>query len=190
MIPSLIAWAKSQPPGNVAIVSIISAYKPAVGLEEKIRLKAGSEDVAWEFVKQHLTHLPVFSVKVEKLEVLAERQQQLLFDRMVAFHVQRGASVPVSASEFYLGLQQRFPCRDGMYFLPEQVSAYDRRRLEAKEVEQLELFVSDERGAIQWVRRELSEKPQKYKDLQPRYMQEAQRVWEKHEQPLVLVSHF
>src|SRR5262249_22707851 len=71
-------------------------------------------------------------------------------------------------------------------FLPEQVSAYDQRRFEAKEVEQLELFVSDERGAIQWVRRQLGEKPQKYKDIQPIYMQEAQRMWETHEQPLEL----
>jgi hypothetical protein len=36
------------------------------------------------------------------------------------------------------------------------------------------------------VRRQLSEESQKYKDLQPIYMREAQRVWEKHEQPLEL----
>jgi hypothetical protein len=165
---------------------IISAYKPDVGLDEQVRLKAGSEKIAWEFVRQHLTHLPIFSAKGEKVEILAERQQHLLFDRMVAFHVQRGATVPLSASEFYLGLQQRFPERDGMYFLPEQVNTYDRGRLEVKEVEQLELFVSDEKGAIQWVRRQLCDKPRQYKDLQPPYMQEAQRVWEKHEQPLEL----
>ncbi len=165
---------------------IISAYKPDVALEENIRLKAGSEDVAWEFIRQHFTHLPVFSVKGEKVEILAERQQHLLFDRMVAFHVQRGSSVPMTASEFYLGLKQKFPEREGMYFLPEQASTYDRGRLEAKGVEQLELFISDEKGAIQWVRRELSEKAQKYKDLQPLYMSEAQRVWEKYEKPLEL----
>ena len=167
---------------------IISAYKPAVALENSVRLKAGSENVAWEFIRQHLTHLPVFSIKGGKVEILAERQQHLLFDRMVAFHVQRGASVPISAAEFYLGLKQKFPEREGMYFLAEQAGRYDRARLEAKGVEQLELFVSDEKSAIQWVRRQLSEKAQKYKDLQPIYMREAQRVWEKHEQPLELQS--
>jgi hypothetical protein len=101
---------------------IISAYKPDVSLEKSIRLKAGSEDVAWEFIRQHFTHLPVFSVKGDNIEILAERQQHLLFDRMVAFHVQRGSAVPISASEFYLGLKQRFPEREGMYFLPEQAS--------------------------------------------------------------------
>ena len=55
-----------------------------------------------------------------------------------------------------------------------------------KGLEQFELFVSDEKSAIQWVRRELAEKPTTYQDLQPVYMKEAQRVWEKHEQPLEL----
>jgi hypothetical protein len=73
-----------------------------------------------------------------------------------------------------------------MFFLPEQVVEYDRCRLEVKEFEQYELFVSDERSAIQWVRRQLAEKPMTYQDLQPQYMKEAQRVWEKHEQPLEL----
>jgi hypothetical protein len=165
---------------------IISAYKPDGKLEEKVRLTAGSAETAWEFVLEHLEHLPIFGLRGEKVEVLAERQQHLLFDRMVAFHVQRGAAVPISASEFYLGLKQKFPERDGMYFLPGQVTVYDRKRLEAGEVEQLELFLNDERGAIQWVRRQLAEEPQSYKELQPVYMKEAQRVWEKHEQPLEL----
>ena len=65
-----------------------------------------------------------------KAEVIAERQNYMLFDRMVAFHVQRGVTVPLSASEFYAGLAQRFPERDGMYFLPEQVAEYDSSRVE------------------------------------------------------------
>ncbi len=105
---------------------------------------------------------------------------------MVAFHVQRGYAVPLSSAEFHAGLRQRFPERDGMYFLPDQVSDYDRKRLEVKEVEQYELFVSDEKSAIQWVRRQLADEPMKKQDLQPLFMQEAQRVWEKHEKPLEL----
>ena len=167
---------------------VISAYKPSRAFEEHFRLSAGSGAGAWEFVLSHLHQIPVFVTKSGRAEIIAERQSYLLFDRMVAFHVQRGYGVPLSASEFYAGLRQRFPERDGMFFLPEQVSEYDRKRLEVREVEQLELFVSDERSAIQWVRRLLEGKPTRYQALQPLYMREAQRVWEKHEQPLELLT--
>ena len=165
---------------------VISVYKPSQTFEELFRLNAGSEAGAWDFVRSHLRQIPVFVTKAGRAEVIAERQGYLLFDRMVAFHVQRGYGVPVSAAEFYAGLRQRFPERDGMFFLSEQVSEYDRKRIEVREVEQLELFVSDEKSAIQWVRRQLESKPTTYQDLQPHYMREAQRVWEKHEQPLEL----
>ena len=48
-----------------------------------------------------------------RLEVLAERQAYLLFDRMVAFHIQRGLTAPLGAAEFYAGLRQRYSERDG-----------------------------------------------------------------------------
>ena len=165
---------------------IISAYKPNGGLENRFKKTAGSEDGAWAFVSTHLKQLPIFVSRDGRSEVIAERQGHLLYDRMVAFHVQRGYPVPLSSAEFQAGLHQRFPERDGMFFLSGQVSEYDRKRLEVKQVEQYELFVSDEKSAIQWVRRELSEKPMTYMDLQPLFMKEAQRVWEKHEQPLEL----
>lgn len=164
----------------------ITAYKPSKTVEEQFLLTAGTESGAWEFVRSHLRHLPVFVAKDGCGEVIAERQAYLLFDRMIAFHVQRGYSVPLSAAEFYAGLRQRFPERDGMYFLSDQVTDYDRQRSEIKEFEQLQLFVSDERSAIQWVRRLLAHKPMAYQELQPLFMREAQRVWDKHEQPLEL----
>lgn len=166
----------------------ISAYKPHDKMEEAFTLVAGTEKGAWEFARNHLRQLPSCVTKDAVLETVAERQQQLLFDRMVAFHVQRGVTVPLSASEFYAGLRQRFPERDGMYFLPEQVAEYDRRRLSATKVEQLTLFVSDEKSAIQWVRQRVTQQPMTYKELQPLFMQEAQRVWERHEQPIELMT--
>ena len=165
---------------------IISAYKPTLELEERFHLEAGSEEGAWDFIHSHLANLPTFVLRGDRSEVIAERQDYLLFDRMVAFHVQRAASVPMSASEFYAGLRQRFPERDGMFFLSEQVAEYDRQRLQVSELEQLSLFVSDEKSAIRWVRQQLLQKPMTYQDLSPLYMREAQRVWEKHEQPLEL----
>jgi len=165
---------------------IISAYKPSGELEERFQKKAGTEEGVWDFVSTHLRQLPVFVAKDSKSEQVTERQTYLLFDRMIAFHVQRGFPIPISSPEFHAGLRQRFPERDGMYFLPEQVTEYDQRRLEVKEVEQLQLFVSDEKSAIQWVRSQLSREPMSFKELQPIYMKEAQQVWEKHEQPLEL----
>jgi DNA modification methylase/predicted RNA-binding Zn-ribbon protein involved in translation (DUF1610 family) len=165
---------------------IISAYRPGQDLEERFKVTAGSEDSAWEFVRSHLDQVPGFVPKGGRVQVIAERQPYVLYDRMVAFHIQRGFAVPLSSAEFHVGLRQRFPERDGMYFLPDQVSEYDRKRLEVKEVEQYELFVSDEKSAIQWVRRQLADEPMNKQDLQPLFMQEAQRVWEKHEKPLEL----
>jgi hypothetical protein len=165
---------------------IISAYKPHQEFERMFRLQAKTEAGVWEFTKQHLQHLPVFTSKGGRVEVVAERQNYLLYDRMVAFHVQRGFAVLVSASEYHAGLHERYPQRDGMFFLPEQIAEYDRKRLATEEVEQLTLFVTDERSAIQWVRQQLAEKARTYQDLQPIYMREAQRVWEKHEEPIEL----
>jgi hypothetical protein len=167
---------------------IITAYRPDSHLEEKFKLAAGREEGAWEFIRGHLAQLPIFVTKADRVEVVAERQPYFLFDRMVAFHIQRGVTVPMSAAELYAGLRQRFPERDGMYFLPDQTTEYDTKRLGVKSVEQYELFVSDEKTAIQWVRRQLSEKGVTYQDLQPLYMREAQRVWEKNEQPLELLT--
>ena len=39
---------------------MISAYKPNGGLEARFNLHRGSPDAAWEFVREHLRHLPVF----------------------------------------------------------------------------------------------------------------------------------
>ena len=139
---------------------IISAYKPNGGLEGRFKLAAGTEEGVWDFVRTHLKQLPVFVSKNSQAEMIAERQHYLLFDRMVAFHVQRGVTVLLSAAEFYAGLEQRFPTRDGMYFLPDQAAEYDKKRMTVKEVFQLQLFVSDEASAIQWLKQQITKKPQ------------------------------
>ncbi len=164
---------------------VISCYKPNGGLEDRFKREAGTEEGVWDFVRTHLKQLPVFVSKDGKAEVIAERQNYLLFDRMVAFHVQRGVTVPLSASEFYAGLAQRFPERDGMYFLPEQVVEYDKKRMTVKEVLQLQLFVTDEASAIQWLKQQLTKKPQTFQELHPQFLKEI-GGWQKHEKPLEL----
>ena len=165
---------------------VISAYKPNGGLEKRFQLQAGTEEGLWDFIRTHLRQLPVFIVKGGFGQMIAERQQVLLFDRMVAFHVQRGVSVPLSAGDFYQGLAQRFPERDGMYFLTEQVAEYERKRMTSRELLQLDLFVSDEASAIQWLKQQIVRKPQTFQELQPQFMRETQGGWQKYEKPLEL----
>ena len=164
---------------------VISAYKPNGGFEGRFKLSAGTEKGVWEFVRTHLKQLPIFLSKQARAEVVAERQNYLLFDRMVAFHVQRGVTFPLSASEFHAGLEQRFPMRDAMYFLPEQVDEYDKKRMTVNDVVQSELFVSDEASAIQWLKQQITSKPQTSQDIHPQFLKEISG-WKKHEQGLEL----
>ncbi|MCG3155096.1 MAG: hypothetical protein DKINENOH_01698 [bacterium] len=173
--------------GTVKHDLMISAYKPELAVEQRVQLVAGTEASAWEFVRSHLRQLPVFVVQSgrDRAEIVAERQGHQLFDRMVAFHVQRGIMVPLSFAEFLAGLEQRFLSRDGMYFLPEQAAEYDKKRIKVKELLQLELFVSDESSAIQWLKQQFTAKPQTFQELHPQFMKELSG-WQKHEQPLEL----
>ncbi len=164
---------------------VISAYKPNGGLEGRFRLTAGSEEGAWDFIRTHLRQLPVFVAKGNKAESVAERQNFMLFDRMVAFHIQRGVSVPLSAAEFYDGLGQRFIEREGMYFLPEQAAEYDRKRATVEAVQQLELIPRDEESAIRWLRQQLKDKPRTFQEISPHFMREI-RDWMKCEKPVEL----
>ena len=75
---------------------VISAYKPNDGLEERFTLTRGTEEGVWDFLRTHLGQLPVFVAKEGRVEVVNERQPHLLFDRMVAFHVLRNVTVPLS----------------------------------------------------------------------------------------------
>ena len=159
---------------------VISAYKPNDGLEERFALTRGTEEGVWDFLRTHLGQLPVFVAKEGRVEVVAERQPHLLFDRMVAFHVLRNVTVPLSIGEFLAGLTRRFPERDGMVFLSEQVVEYDKKRLAAEDVVQLEIFVVNESSAIQWLKRHLVRKPQSFQDLFPQFVREV-AGWQRHE---------
>jgi DNA modification methylase len=166
--------------GSVKQDLIITAYKPNNNLEERFRLQAGSTEGAWDFVRYHLGQLPSPGEKNGELEAVAERQDFLLFDRMVAFHIQRGATVPLSAGEFYVGLRQRFVERDGMFFLPEQVPQYDSARLRLGHVAQLALFVKDEKSAIQWLRQSLDPslggEPKNRQDITPDFQRQLHQA--------------
>lgn len=160
---------------------IISAYKPAAEFEQRFAAENGSLRGAWEFVSQHLEHVAPPRLKGGALiEFIEERAPYLLYDRMVAYHIQRGLSVPLSAPEFYQGLKERFAERDGMVFTFPQAAEYDRLRLQAERVEQLPLFITDEKSAIQWLRRQLDPEqgagPQTYAELANKFKKELHQV--------------
>ncbi len=72
-----------------------------------------------------------------------------------------------------------------MYFLPDQVAEYDKKRMSVEEVLQLEIFVIDESSAVQWLKQQLNRKPQKFQDIHPQFLREI-GGWQKHERALEL----
>jgi len=164
---------------------VISAYKPKEDFVREFVLKAGETETAWAFVRQHLSKIPVVVISNDQIEVISERQGFLLFDRMVAYHIMQGLPVPVDATDFYRGLDEKFIKRDSMYFLPDQVNEYDTARIKTDvEPIQFELFVTNEKSAISWLYQQLSDEfggPQTYAELQPKFMQEVKAV-DKYEQ--------
>ncbi len=164
---------------------VISAYKPNGGFEERFLNEATSEEGVWDFVRTHLGYLPVVKRQNGGIQMIPERDPRILFDQMIAYYVRKGYPVPLSSHEFQLGLAQRFPERDGMYFLSEQVAEYDKKRLASTQVVQAPLFVSDESSAIHWLRQLLKAKPQIFSDINPQFMQQL-GGWSKNESQLDL----
>lgn len=155
---------------------VISAYKPKESFRRELFAHVGTSETAWSFVRQHLENIPVVVVKESKIEIIAERQAYLLFDRMVAYHIMNGIPVPLDATDFYHGLDERYLKRDGMYFLVDQVNEYDTARIK-NDIEpiQFSLFVTNEKTAISWLYQQLDE-PQTYAEIQPKFMQEVKSV--------------
>ena len=113
-----------------------------------------------------------------RLEVLAERQAYLLFDRMVAFHIQRGLDGAPGRGRV---LRRPAPAlrRARRHVLPALTGRRIRPAAACRRtsVEQLPLFVTDEKSAILWLRaRSLGEQPQTYQDLQPRFLRELHQA--------------
>ncbi len=155
---------------------VISVYKPKDSFCKRMRNLEGNQESAWTFVQQHLSNLPITVIKDDKIELIAERQPYLLFDRMVAYHIMNGFSVPLDATDFYKGLDEKFLKRDGMYFLSDQVNEYDTARI-LNDIEpiQFEMFVTNEKSAIAWLYQQLDNR-QTYSELQPKFMKEIKAV--------------
>jgi DNA modification methylase/rubredoxin len=168
-------------PTSVKQDLVISAYKPNGGLESRFAKKGRTEDGVWDFIRTHLQNLPVVKPKGGQLEPIAERDARILYDRTVAFYVRHGIPVPLSSAEFQATLAEKFPERDGMYFLAEQAVQYDSVRVKMEGIGQLTIFVEDERSAVNWLRSQLKDKPSKYQDIMPEFFEQLNQSWKKWE---------
>lgn len=158
----------------------ISVYKPDRGLEQRFEKQAGSDSV-WDFVEAHLNKLPVAKQRSTVLEYIVERDPRILFDRMVAWFIRHNAPVPLSSQEFQDGLRNHYEERDGMMFLSGQVAEYDRKRAQVSQAPQMEMFVGDERSAIDWLTDFLKKRPSSYQEVHPEFITQLGAGWKKHE---------
>jgi DNA modification methylase len=150
---------------------VISCYKPSSEFDQKFKQHQNTDVAVWDFVEEHLNHLPIHLVKDNATTAIIERSPKILFDRLIAFYVQKGLPVPIDAGVFQKGLRERFIERDGMFFTNEQVQEYDKKKAENPEFIQLSILVSSEQDGVLWLKNLLSDKSLAYQDIQPLWMQ-------------------
>jgi predicted RNA-binding Zn-ribbon protein involved in translation (DUF1610 family) len=145
---------------------VISCYKPSAEFESKFKTLSGDLAV-WDFVSEHIHHLPTHIGKENSTTAIVERSPKILFDRLITFYLMRGLPVPIDARDFQEGLKQRFIERDGMYFTAEQAAEYDEKKAKTPNFVQLSLIVTNESDAIEWLKERLRKEAQKYQDIMP-----------------------
>ena len=150
---------------------VISCYKPSSEFDQKFKQHQNADVAVWDFVEEHLNHLPIHLVKDTATTAIIERSPKILFDRLIAFYIQKGLPVPIDAGVFQKGLRERFIERDGMFFTNEQVQEYDKKKAENPEFIQLSILVSSEQNGVLWLKNLLTEKSLAYQDIQPLWMQ-------------------
>ena len=150
---------------------VISCYKPSSEFDQKFKQHQNTDVAVWDFVEEHLKHLPIHLVKDNATTAIIERSPKILFDRLIAFYVQKGLPVPIDAGAFQKGLRERFIERDGMFFTNEQIQEYDKKKVENPEFIQLSILVSSEQDGVLWLKNVLTEKSLAYQDIQPLWMQ-------------------
>jgi hypothetical protein len=149
---------------------VISCYKPTDEFQN-LFAKDSTGVALWDFIEQHLNHLPIHLLQEGSTIAIIERSPKIIFDRLIAFYVQKGLPVPIDAGDFQKGLRERFIERDGMFFTNEQVQEYDKKKAENPEFIQLSILVSSEQDGVLWLKNILTEKLLAYQDIQPLWMQ-------------------
>jgi DNA modification methylase len=157
-------------PTSVKQELVISCYKPSLDFEHIFKM-ADSQYAIWDFINEHLNHIPTYINRNDENTLIIERTPRILYDRLISFFIIKGLSVPVDSKDFQFGLKQKFIERDGMYFTKEQVVEYDDFKATHASTIQVSWLVSNESEGIGWLKSELNGKKLKYQDIQPKWMQ-------------------
>lgn len=149
---------------------VITCYKPSDKLTDKFFQTGGSKENVWDFIDEHLLHLPVHIEKGNATTSVVERSPKILFDRLISYYVQKGFAIPMDAQEFQQGLHERYAERDGMFFTATQAAEYEEKKLKAPDFVPMGIMVSDEANGIEWLKNELRNNPQTYQDIYPNFI--------------------
>ena len=147
----------------------ITCYKPSVHAKKYIDNE--SDKGIWEFIEDHLEHLATYIIRNGKMTSIPERDQRILYDRLISYYVQHSKAVPIDSISFQKGLRERFVERDGMFFTAPQAAEYEEKRAKISEFVPMGIIVSDESNGIQWLKNQLRNNPKTYQEIQPEWMQ-------------------
>lgn len=151
---------------------IITCFKPTSQLSSIFETSYDKSKNAWDFIEELLEHLPVHLRKENSTTAVVERSPKILFDRLIAYYVQRGYPVPMDAAEFQKGLKDRFVERDGMFFTAEQAIEYEEKKKDTTSFVALFILVGSEAEGIEWLKRKLEDGPKTYSEILPDWMQD------------------
>ncbi|HOW14993.1 DNA methyltransferase [Methanosarcina sp.] len=153
-------------PGSAEKDLVINAYKPKKEFEDSF-LKTAGKNFEFKFIEEHLQHLPV--------EPNIGRNEKMLYSKMLAYYIQKGYEIRLTAKQFYDLLNEEFKLIDGYWFTDSQLSLYEEWKkchgLNAiQEIfeKQRTLFISDEKSALIWLYNFLNT-PKSYSDILTAY---------------------
>lgn len=150
---------------------IITCFKPSFVLQQELKDTYNNDVSIWDLVEELLSHLPIHIVQGVATSQIVERSPKIIYDKIVSFLVEKGATIPFDAFTFQQGLRERFIEKDGMFFTASQAAEYEEKKKHTSGFAPMGIIVSDEANGIQWLRNELGQKSQTYQDLQPKWMQ-------------------
>ena len=149
---------------------IITGYKPSIELQTIV--KSNNPLSLWDFIEDHLEHLPVHVENDKKTTSIIERNSRILHDRLISYYVTNGYPVMINLSDFQKGLKERFVERDGMFFTAQQAIEYENKKMDTSGFNELFILVGSEAEGIEWIKRKLEDGPKIYAEILPDWMQD------------------
>lgn len=146
----------------------ITCYKPSKVFLETIQ-QANNVN-AWDFINEHLAHLPIHVERENSTTSIIERNPKILYDRLISYFVQHNLPIPMDAHDFQIGLRERYVERDGMFFTAAQAAEYEEKKLKTPDFVPMGIIVSDEANGIEWLKNQLRDNPQTYQEIYPEFI--------------------